>query len=419
MDVQDFRLINKIISCYLSSKDFEKFQKSVPMLNTLKGNHYVRKIPKGSSLSRNNFKKSTVEYVVYLISFVKLNYSKADQLQIFSGLGEALYLSSFNEASLKLFLTVIEYSKNNDKFKSIRAYALLAAGRIYSEKEIWRKSNGFIKQALRLFLQLYDNEGIVKCYNLFGISSAFNNNLLKSSQYFEKCLLVLDKRKNMSLRARIEMNLGVLNFQQFNFEKSLQFSLSSIYKYKKLNDPFNIAMLKYNIGAVYYNTNRFDKALKEFDEGLLLSIKNNLFLTIGYIYNHKALTYLKKDDLELSKAFYQKSMRINKSINNKNLKYNLIETRGIIARYQGKYKASEKYFLECVRLMQEPPNYLNIAWDEYELGVLYVDWVKQEQALEAFRRSLNIYKKMNIDFMTDKLKRQLKTLSPGKREPRP
>ncbi len=125
------------------------------------------------------------------------------------------------------------------------------------------------------------------------------------------------------------MNLGSIYLLQDNYELSLYYSLRALLKFEKFKDFINIVMLKYNIGSNYYEMEKPSKALKEYDESLSISITHGYYANIGRVYHDKARLYLKKNDIKMALAYWQKGVEIYERTNDRSLKFLLIMLRGI------------------------------------------------------------------------------------------
>ena len=286
----------------------------------------------------------------------------------------------------------------------------MSIGKIYCDKGLQRKSDGFIKQSQKIFLKLKNNNGLIECYNLLAINQAETGNIQKAAQNFDKCLSITKYKKDLFLRAIIEMNLGAIYLFLHNFQLSLYYSHLALHKFESRNDFTNIVKIRYNIGNCYYEMDKLNKALNEYDKSISISMKYGLILNVGRVYHNKALLYLKKEDMNMAIAYWQKSLEIYEKINDPILKFLLLLLRGIISMKQNKYKAAENLFFESRTQLLKYNNKLFIADIEINFGELYKEWGKYQKALNAYENAIKIYRKMNAPILIAKTANEIKKI---------
>lgn len=407
-EIKELVIINEIIRKYFTSVDFIKFGKSFDHILINHSNQTSNQFKK-RTVSSARLKKYSIYYADKLSQFINENFNKPKNVELLFSIGEELYNAGFSDAALKLLL----YAVDVDKYKNldyIYAKILLTIGSIYLSKELWDKSNKFIKQAERRYTKLKDNSGLVKCYNLLAINQTEIGNIQKGTQLFKKCLLLANETNDSLLQAKIEMNLGVLYLFQYNFRLSLSYSKKALLKFEKFNDFSNIVKLRFNIGNNYLEMNRFTMALNEYDESLHISVKFGYILNIGRVYHNKSLVYLKNNDIEMAIAYWQKALEIYEQTNDITLKYLLIKLRGIIYAKQKKYKIAEKYLIKSKNLLLKYNHSLWIAGNEMELGYLYKDWNKKDYALDCFENALTIFTEMKLNNWIKKVQLEINSI---------
>lgn len=386
-------IIDKITEKYLSEEEFLKLKNILSETGTT---HYIEETHSAHrkrTVSRAKFLKYSKHYSADLIAFINENILVAKRTKLFYNLANEFNDAGFNDLSLKLYQEIMQSEENTAT--NFYGFALFKIGKIYSDKGSISKSNSYIKKALKIFVKSGEVEGLVRCYNLLGCNQVEKFQLIEGTVNLSKCLSILDKKNNNRLRAKIETNLAVIYSIQGNYELSLYYSRSALVKFERFKDFVNIVIVRFNMGANYYELGKYEKALKEYDKSLVISIKHNILYNIGFVYQAKGRIYLDKNDVKMATAFWRKGAEVFEKTNDTSLKYWLLILKGAIYRKQKMYKKAEKYLLENSESLTKHNNIFLIADNELELGRLYKDWGKKEKVLEAFGVLLKLYAKMN------------------------
>ncbi len=402
----ELNILDEITKKYLLPGDFKKFKKSfnpseIEITNVHQG---IKK----RTISRAKSIKYSKTYADKLINFINYCIQKPLRSTLLSNLGEAFNIAGFNDASLKLLLELTHIFDNHNK--SLNAYTLLLIGRIYFEKGYRKKSNSFVNQALKIFVKINDKSGLINCYNLLGCNYTENSNLIQGARNYKKCLSILNEKDDPLLRAKIEMNLGVIYLIQCDYKLSLYYSQCALLKLERLNDILNIAMLRYNMGSNYYELGELDRALNEFDKCLIISLNHGFYLNVGRVYQEKAKISIVKEDIKLAIGYWRKAAEIYDKINDPILRIILLKTRGIISRKQRNYSLAEKLLTGNKKLLLKYNNKIMFAENELELGYLYKEWGQTDKALASFRNAAKIYNRINIRHMSEKAESEINNL---------
>ncbi len=91
-------------------------------------------------------------------------------------------------------------------------------GELYSRQAQWSLSFYNIKKSKALFEKQNDFSGIAKCENLLGTIYGDLGDLKKAKTHFEKGLSLIEGKKDIALTGKIEINLGIVNNIQSNYD---------------------------------------------------------------------------------------------------------------------------------------------------------------------------------------------------------
>ena len=147
----------------------------------------------------------------------------------------------------------------------------------------------------------------------------------------------------------------------------------------------------------------YQSALSEFDLSITSALKAGYLPSLALSYLGKAFIYVQLEDYILANAFADKAMEICFKLNDRLSIADIYKLKGIIERKLQNYRSAENYLLSSLRINEELENVLNQAETSLELGILYSELDKKEEAIDYFKFSLSYYKKQRAPLMVKKI----------------
>jgi tetratricopeptide (TPR) repeat protein len=391
-------IVKNILSTYFDKNQIKEFKEIVVRSNkSSKGDGNKVKRSNKRQLDSNLHGKGYPVYIDLLITFAtdKLNNYKLIELMLY--LGETCIAHGELETASQIYTQILSKTNNESQLKNIAAYSLLALGDINSRQAKWDKSISFINQAKKYFNRQNDLKGIAKCNNMLGTIYGDRGNIQKAKECFENSLSILNPQRDTALIGMVETNIGILNNIKGDYDDSLLYYQRALIKYEQLKDALRMAQLRHNLGMLHTQKREYETALREFDRSITISIKAGFLPNLALSYLSKAYIYAKSDDLPLASAFADKSLELSRKLNDRLSIADIYKIKGIIERKLKHYKISEHYFLTSLRLNIELENILNRAETSYELGELYMEINKKDEARRCLKTALKDYRKMGAD----------------------
>jgi len=331
-----------------------------------------------------------------LITYAKGKLSKSRFYQLAFHIGDRSIFLGELSAALKVFSLIISEIKEEETLQNIVAQCYLALGDIYSRQADWKTSIKNIKLASGIFKKYKDFKGIAKCENLIGTIQGEKGEIKKAKAHFEKSISELDFRKDNVLMGMMDINLGVLNTIQGNYDVALTCYQRSLVTFEQLEDTRRIIEIRHNLGMLYTQKGEFKEALAEFDQSIFLALKLSYSPTLGMSYLSKAFIYTRMHDYPLAIAFADRALEICTRLNDRLSIADIYKIKGIIERSSHNYKSAENYLLSSLRINQELENSLNEAETNFELGLLYLELNKEKEAKQVLMSALKYYKKSGV-----------------------
>ncbi len=329
-----------------------------------------------------------------IITLAEQKLEKIKFIEFLLSLGDyAISLGEY-EFAIETHKKIIAESKAEPALANLAANACYSIGEIYSREARWTECFDYTKKAFIMFKNHNDLKGCARCENLLGTIYGERGDLPEAANHFEESLRYLDEKRDAVLIGQIEINLGIINNIYSNYDQALFYYNRALVNFQRLNDHHKLAQIRHNLGITFLKKKEYASALKELDMSIAVSLNDSIFSVLGISYITKAFIYAQMEDVELSKAFAEKAMEICYKTNDKLSVAEIYKVEGIIKRVQKKYSIAENYLLTSLRINREYKNELNYAETSLELGILYKEWNKFENARESFKQALKYFKKI-------------------------
>ncbi len=334
-----------------------------------------------------------------LITFAEAKLKLNNFLEFLLSLGQKTISAGEFSLAIDINEKLLAETKNKKQYLGISANAYLSLGELYSMQAQWQLSFNNIKKAKKHFEKQNNFYGLAKCENMLGTIYGEIGDLKKAKKHFEKSLSLNENKTDISLTGTIEVNLGIINTIQGNYELALTYYQRALLYFQRLSNLKRVAEINHNIGMTYLKINKFETAINNFDESITTSLQSGSYTTLGITYVSKAYLYTLKKDFSLAEAFGDKAMEICYKINDKLSIAEIYKVKGIIQRSKQNFETSENYLLTSLRINTEVGNKLNFAETSFELGLLYKSLGDKKKSKSYFDNAAKYFK--SIDAQPD------------------
>lgn len=214
------------------------------------------------------------------------------------------------------------------------------------------KSKEYAIEAINISKKLKDSANLAIAYLRLGHYHYYYGSSPKAISNYLECIN-LNNHLNQANLASAYTNLGILNKNKGQYEKSLEYNSKALKIRQAEKDSTGIAKSLNNIGTVYYYMNNLDKALEYYEKSLNLKIALGDSLTLGNSYNNVGMIYSDMGKPRQALKYYEKSLELDKklgsesgistSLNNiGNVYYDLKDFEKAIEYYQKAYNIDKK-----------------------------------------------------------------------------
>ncbi len=386
-------------------------------IGELKSKEIIEKIGSGyfkknnsNSVSEKLFSESfrLRSFIDRIITYTESSISPRKHLKLMLSLSNLslgqgeLFLAS-DILSQVLFRTIKHKNLQNEK-----AFAFMGMGEISSTQAKWDESFGYINKAKKIFEETSNYKGLSTCDNFLGTFYAERGILSKARKHFERGIERLQGKRASDLVANILVNLGILNHMMGNIDDAKKNYNNALNNYIKRNNLKRIAQTRHNLGMLYLKEGKYNEAILQFDESIIVSTKDQNFLTLSISFLSKAHICCEMDDITSAVEYIEKAMELSHQFNDRLTIADIYKVRGIIERKQKNYDLSENYLQTSLRINSELGNRLNHAETSVELGKLYLEQKQIAKARKTFNNALKYYNRINAIIEIKKINSILK-----------
>ncbi|HRE68745.1 MAG TPA: sensor histidine kinase [Cyclobacteriaceae bacterium] len=296
---------------------------------------------------------------------------------------------------LILFSTVI-WAQNNQVIDSLVIEADKHQGKEKGEilaRLFWEyrgadneKASAIANQVMELAKQSNDQLLLARAWHIQGLAMASYGEFSKAIQNLETSLEIVQSLQDTSQIASVLNSLGILNHNQSNYSRALDFYLRRI-PYLRENEKTAIATNYNNIGMIQEAIKDYPKALEYFQKALgLHRATGNKRMEGGTLVNIGIINFnLKKYDEAL--IYLQQGVLITKDEGDKMTLSIAYESKGNVYREQKKYKLAEEAYQESLQLSKDLQDTYGIASTTRNLGETFLNEKRYEQAMVNLKKA--------------------------------
>ena len=376
--------------------------------------HHSKLITLHSKLITHHSKLITLSLIFALCSFLssfsqnidslkqELKTAKHDTTKIIiltelSELCEVEDILKYAQPSINLCeknLQTNKLSKQQTAFyKEHLADALNNIGYLAQQQSDLPKALEYYHKSLKIQEEIMDKNGIASSLNNIGVIYNNQGDIHKALEYYHKSLKIKEEIKDKDGIASSLNNIGYIYMNQGDILKALEYYHKCLKIKEEINDKNGIASSLNNIGLIYKIQGDIPKALECYNKSLKIreeiKDKNGIatsLINIGVVFDNqgsaKALGTFERDSL-LAKSleYYQKSLKIEEEINDKN---------GIAITSIGNGKYYCPMHCEGDKVYDKAGDCPVCGMDLINIGGIYKDLGDISKALEYYCKSLKI-----------------------------
>jgi len=213
-----------------------------------------------------------------------------------------------------------------------------------------------------------------------------DNEFSEAKELVNKAFLLLRKPENSQLKPEMAMAYlvqGIIDRRTGNYVGSINNYMKSKAIYEELNDSINISSLLHNVGMVHRFLKEYRKSISYYKKAIeLKSHMSNQTYEIGCSYNMLGVSYkrIKKRDSAL--WCYEKAIKLFTQIKKEKDIYRVKANMGVLFSDQKKYDQALVLYKESHKYHKKNNNIVSIANSYYNLSTLHKKIKKYELSMK-------------------------------------
>ena len=261
---------------------------------------------------------------------------------------------------------------------------MIAQGKYSEAKE-------FLNKALQLAKGKYIGETVPILYDL-GVVNRRDGNQPKGLDYYLEALKVLDSLQSKTKESKVQycnitQAIGVIYFEQDDYDKAISFFEKSSNKCKEINYELGLSYNYNGLGGIYRKKKNYSKAMEYLQKSLELANKNHYERLRADLLGDIGEIFKIQNQSDSSLIYYQESKKISETLSDSvGIANSML---GIANAYnmKGNQEEAQKIALEGLQIATKLNNLQNIK-DAYQtLANIYESKKQPQEALNYFKKA--------------------------------
>lgn len=301
---------------------------------------------------------------------------------------------------LKLVLDKTADAENED----IRAEALKLMGTTQYYKQNYRQAQEYYEQALQIYRELDDKEGIGAILNNSGLLYEIQGDQAKALKRYNEASVIFSQLENSRDKLAISIsNIGNTYYTLGRFDKALDYLSQALKISEDMSDSLGMAPSYNNIGNIYLSLNEFNSAIQYYFKAEKIHKKYDDKRKLSTVYNNIGEAYLGLGKIDEAVKYNQLSLEIaKKNMDNEGVVSSLINISDIYIKNEDYDKAHVK-LNEAVRLSSSSNDKFLHARVLKGFGALKIHQREYDKAVASYSEALSLVEESGSDLLIQEI----------------
>jgi len=273
----------------------------------------------------------------------------------------------------------------------------------YFQYKNFDKSQYYAKQSLLIAKELQDKKLLNQVYHVLGINYSNQGNYLESKNYFNKELKVAndfpDSQKDSNAIISAIRNISIVEMKVGHYGMAAEGMLTTLRYFEKVGDTIQIASIRNNLCACYYEIGQYSKALEncQLCMDLLIEI-NDTTTDVDYAFAlvNSALSLSELGMHQQALSYFKRSKQINQYRNDQyNLSYDYYYMGDSYTELNIPDSALHMYEMG-MDISAELKDTAGLEWGATSIGMLYISRGSYQKGIDILHGSLDYYRDYNL-----------------------
>ncbi len=216
------------------------------------------------------------------------------------------------------------------------------------------------------------------------------SDLKKSIQLTEELLLQFNEEDLHYLAAVAKNHLGLFFLIQGEFDTAQKYSNEALDYFKATRDEHGIADAQYNIGSIYYRTNKYHQAILLLADSLKVYRKLDDYYNQARTLKSMGTIYEYFSDQDKAIESYEKSIEACRAINELGLESNALNPLSAIYYKQGKPGLAMETIERSIYLKNQTGDIRGLAFALYGRAKLFIKLTQYQKAVVDLKETISI-----------------------------
>jgi tetratricopeptide (TPR) repeat protein/predicted transcriptional regulator len=277
----------------------------------------------------------------------------------------------------------------------VKVKALCETGHILEEQNKFDRAMASFNKCLKISKEADYPLGIGQAYWGFGRVHWRKSEHDEAILNYEKCLEISEKLSELELMASTFIDMGNIYDDMSNAEKAIECYNDSLEILNKIRNPSEEARAYGNLAITYRRLEEFNKAIEYGTKHLELAKNLHELTLMGYGYATLSYCNAKIHDLAKASDYVKRAEDIALKIDNINIMYQVNKTYAYICKHERNLEGAVQYLSKNIKVGEELKSLYTLSDSHYELGILYEEMGKDDEAKKHFIIAMNHYKELN------------------------
>ncbi|HLN52560.1 MAG TPA: tetratricopeptide repeat protein [Lentimicrobium sp.] len=343
--------------------------------------------------------------LITLLQFVvTLNFASGtdkNKLKEFNARADEIMDDSPEEA-IKLLKQVIANSDGTE-FRDVRAKALKSMGVLQYHQQNFRQSQEYYEQALAIYKQLDDQDGIASVLNNIGLIYERQGDFTQALKKYNDAATMFGQLTDSRKQTIALSNIGNVYYTLGRFDKALEFLSEALSNSEELKDSSGMAPSYNNIGNIYLSLKDWKSAIEFYTKAEKIHLALNEKQKLSTVYNNIGEAYLGLNKIPEALRYNQLSLEIaNKNNDSESVISSLINISDIYTS-TGEYKQAMENYQEAMRLSNIKPDPFLQSSILKGIGALKLKQGDLDAAITSYKGALNLIEKTGSDLLLQEI----------------
>ncbi len=335
-----------------------------------------------------------VMIIILQLSFVVCTGAVLDKKKIQELTSKAEEVMDNSPEEAIMLLKIVLENTHTPEFKAQRAIALKHMGTVQYYEQNYRQSLEYYEQALKLFRELEDKEGIAAILNNTGLLFERQGDFATALKRYNEASVLFSQVESAKPKLTLALlNIGNVYYTLGRFDKALEYLSQALKNSESMSDSLGMAPCYNNIGNVYLSLREYKSAIQFYFKAEEIHKSFDQKKKLSTVYNNIGEAYLGLDNIDEALKYNQLSLEIaNKNADSESVIASLINISDIYIHKQ-EYDQAMVNLKEALRLSNIKVDKFQHASILSQLGELKNLQGEYDEAITSYKEALSMVEK--------------------------